>query len=137
MNDELYLEELKVLADLAVSVRVQCTSLDKPDDDSLSEYRGTDWLRVGSGFIHCVTVLGSKSDETCHCDNCDGKHNDKHWSFSVSTASNVVYNTEEAKATKVDLFYDDESCQHEGRMKTVRAVKVLDSAPELDINFAH
>ena len=33
----------------------------------------------------------------------------KYWTFDVETAAHVVYNTEEAKRTRVDLFYDDDS----------------------------
>ena len=35
-----------------------------------------------------------------------------------------MYNTEEAKSTRVDLFYDDDSCKYDGRMVTVAGLEV-------------
>ena len=39
----------------------------------------------------------------------------------MRTAHHVVYNTDEAKKTVVDLFYDDESFRKDGTMQSVQA----------------
>ena len=122
---------LKAFIDLTVRVRVQWTSPARPDEDDLSQYRGTDKLRLGSGFVRRVSE--PNCDEPCPCDQCDGKITKKYWKFTVQTARHVVFNTEEAKEAKVDLFYNDDHSHQDGRMKTVRAVKVVWATSNWDI----
>ena len=50
------------------------------------------------------------------------------------TVSHVVFNTEEAKATQVDLFYDDESSHLDGRMKSLWGFDAVNPDPERDFN---
>ena len=45
-----------------------------------------------------------------------------------------MYDTEEAKETQVDLFYDDERSPLNGRMETVRALRMSYSRPEGDLS---
>ncbi|GFS04760.1 hypothetical protein ElyMa_001183700 [Elysia marginata] len=113
---------LSMIVDRTVRLRVHCTSRDRPDGDCLSQYRGSDRLRLGTGFIYYMN--DPKCNQPCPCRECGGNVAKKFWTFSVITACHVVYNTEEAKETKVDLFYDDENCEQDGRMKTVWAVEV-------------
>ena len=113
-------------------VRVQRTSQLRPDSDELSAYRGTDRLRVGSGYM--VGFITPRVDgEPCPCGECDGKVMKQGWTFSILTASHVVFNTEEAKETRVDLFYDDEDCRLDGRMKTAWALEIEWSHPSKDV----
>ena len=110
------------IIDLTVKLRVKWVSPDRPDDDKFSNVRGTETSRMGTGFIRLV--LKPVSDEPCPCDKCNGEITRKFWRFWVQTAAHVVYNTEEAKSTRVDLFYDDDSCKIEGRMVTVTGLEV-------------
>ncbi|GFS02856.1 hypothetical protein ElyMa_006455200 [Elysia marginata] len=113
-------EEFRSIIDRTVRLRVQCTSLDRPDDDHFAKYRGTDKTRLATGYI-CY-VEEPKYNKPCFCLECRGKVVRKQWTLRVKTAHHVVYNTEEAKETKIDFFYDDDSCMRNGRMKTVRGV---------------
>ncbi|GFR85468.1 hypothetical protein ElyMa_006028800 [Elysia marginata] len=138
MNDELFCEELHVLADLVVRFRVQWTSVHRPDGDSYSEYRGTNRLRCGSGYVECSTLSGPKQGQPempgVTKSTVGGNIAKNYWTFMVSTASHVVYDTEEANYTKIDFFYDnDESCVLKGSMKTVRPIKVVQSSPKADV----
>ncbi|GFS07406.1 hypothetical protein ElyMa_004730300 [Elysia marginata] len=123
-------EVLRCLIDRTVRLRVYCTSIDRPDDDAMVEYRGTGITLVGTGFVRMVRK--PEYNRPCFCDNCHGIGTRKKWSFSVETCRHVVFNTEEAKRTKVDLFYDDASCKQDGRMKSVRAVEVVECRPDRD-----
>lgn len=60
------------------------------------------------------------------------KKTKKHWTFHVRTAHHVVYNTEEAKKTQIDLNFDDEDCENDGRMKSVWGVRVNGQTPKRD-----
>ncbi|GFS27906.1 hypothetical protein ElyMa_005316100 [Elysia marginata] len=121
---------LKNLIDLTVRLRVSCTSLHRPDDDDLAAHRGTGKLRTGTGFIYDVHDPDYNKPNLLN----EGLGNEtkKHWRFYVQTACHVVYNTEEAKETKVDLFYDENSCERDGRMKSVWGVRVINSTPGID-----
>ncbi|GFS25602.1 hypothetical protein ElyMa_003445500 [Elysia marginata] len=123
-------EEFRSLIDLTVRLKVRCTSLDRPDEDELAEYRGTGMLRVGTGCIWLCS--GPEYNKPCVCFKCAGKVAEKHWTFHVRTAQHVVYNSEEARKTKVDLFYDDSSCQRDGKMWSVMVVDKLSSPSEID-----
>ena len=108
---------------LTVRLRIYWTSPDRPDDDEFSNHRGTEIPRMGTGFIR--HVHDPVSDEPCPSDKCNGEITQKFWRFWVRTAAHVVYNTEEAKSTRVDLFYHDDSCKFNGRMGTVTGLRVV------------
>ncbi|GFS03703.1 hypothetical protein ElyMa_002893600 [Elysia marginata] len=124
-------EGLRSMIDLTVRLRVQCTSCDRPDDDELSDHRGTQRIRIASGFIDLVS--DPECNKPCSCHECDGRVIRKHWGVYVRTARHVVYNTEEAMKTKVDLFYDDESSKQDGMMKSVQASEIVMSDPNRDL----
>ena len=113
---------LSAYVDLTVRVRVQWTSRDRPDDDDLADFRGSDRFRLGTGFIR--ECSGPRREEPCPCRECDGKVAKEHWTFTVQTAWHVVYDTEEASKAKVDLFYDDQDSLPE-RVRTVWSVKAV------------
>ena len=119
------------MIDRTVRLRLYWTSPDRPDDDELSYHRGTVNPRMGTGFI--LRVFKPESDEPCPCDKCNGEITRKFWRFTVMTAAHVVYNTEEAKSTKVDLFYDDDSCKSDGRMVTVTGLEVVKIYHDRDV----
>ena len=115
-------DEIRSLIDLTVRVRVYWISPDRPDDDEFSNHRGTKIPRMGTGFIS--RAYDPVSDEPCPCDKCNGEITKKCSGFMVKTAHHVVYNTEEAKSTRVDLFYDDDSSKSDGRMVTLTGLEV-------------
>ena len=114
-------EWLNAAVDLTVRLRVNHASLGRPNND---EYRGLNKLRVGTGFITCVRC---EINKPCPCDMCDGSVVRKHWIFQIQTAQHVVYNTDEAKETKVDLFYDDEKSQQDGKVVSLWGKRVIRS----------
>ncbi|GFR77274.1 hypothetical protein ElyMa_005820800 [Elysia marginata] len=130
LHSEAQREVLQARVDLTVRLRVNWTSQDRQDDDEFSAVRGTKLRRFGTGCI--LDVSYPVDDEPCPCPECDEKIVRKHWAFPVLTARHVVYDTEEAKQTKVDLFYDDESCEQNGRMKTLWGLEVLKTSVESD-----
>ena len=117
-------EWLRLTGDLTVRLRVNYTSRSRPDGYPFSYLRGLGDLRLGTGFIWSVNSVSQGCNEPCPCDICDKQEVRKHWIFLVRTAQHVVYDTSEAKETKVDLFYDDERSQADGKMVTVQAVGV-------------
>ena len=123
-------QTLQVIIDRTVRLRVNKTSWERPDHDELSEHRGYDGPRVGTGFLWDVSE--TKVDQACPCEDCNGKVARVHWTFKVQTARHVVYNTEEARETIVDLFFDDETSDLDGRMKSVWALEVGWSNADLD-----
>ena len=94
------------------------------DGDPFSDVRGTNLPSLGTGCI--LAVDDPECDKPCPCAGCTGVIPRKFWIFGVRTAAHVVYNTEEAKSTKVDLFYDDDSCKLDGRILTVSRLKMVD-----------
>ena len=126
---------LEATVHLTVRIRVSHTSQDRPDDDRVSELRGSGFLRVGTGFIDYF--ITPQVNQPCPCLECGGTVVRKHWAFIVRTAQHVVYDTEEAKATLVDLFYDDETerSQQDGGVVTVPALDVVWASADRDVCF--
>ena len=122
-------EWFRVTADLTVKLRVGYTSQDRPDGYPFFGVKGTSIPHVGTGWIDRVD---SEINEPCPCDNCDGQEVRKYWRFRVQTARHVVYNTEEAKRTRVDLFYDDETSRQDGKVVSVWPLRVVGSSAEYD-----
>ena len=123
--------KLKTAIDLTVRIRIHWTSPARPDGYPLSGGRGTKTPRMGTGFI--VHVYRPVSTKPCPCFECNGEITRKFWRLEVRTAHHVVYNTEEAKSTRVDLFYDHDSCERDGRMKTLKGLAVVMIYPKKDI----
>ena len=126
---DLFREWVRAAADLTVRLRVGYTSQDRPDGDPLCGNRGKSIPRVGTGWISRVD---SEINEPCPCVYCDGQEVRKFWRFLVHTAQHVVYDTEEAKRTRVDLFYDDETSRQDGKVVSVWALRVGRSDTEYD-----
>ena len=124
-------DRLRAVIDLTVRLRVSWTSAERPDDYPFSNVRGTNRTRLGTGLIDSVS--DSVTDEPCPCVEYNREKTRKFWRFRVRTAAHVVYNTEEAKSTKVDLFYDDDSCKLDDRMATVTGLEEIHL--EIDICY--
>ena len=125
-------EWVRLTADLTVKLTVGYTSQDRPDGDPFFGVRGTSIPRVGTGLIWRVD---SEINEPCPCDNCDGQEVRKYWRFRVRTAQHVVYDTEEAKRTRLDLFYDDETSRQDGKVVSVWPLRVDRSSAEYDLCY--
>ncbi|GFR89557.1 hypothetical protein ElyMa_002545400 [Elysia marginata] len=123
-------EKFRSKIDRTVRLRVNCTSRARPDDDDMAEDRGTRKMRVGTGSVRRVEE--PEYNKPCVCPECLGNLARKQWRFRVKTAKHVVYNTEEAKKTKIDFFYDDDSCKRDGRMKSAWGVEVTKSGTDRD-----
>ncbi|GFO33057.1 hypothetical protein PoB_005956200 [Plakobranchus ocellatus] len=117
------LEYVKLVSALTVRLRVAFTSWGRPKGYSFHNYRGSDSLQVGSGFVQDVYP----GNGSCPCPQCEKSLTPaQEWiCMYIETACHVVYDTKEAEATKVDFFYDDESSQTSGRMKTVFALDTM------------
>lgn len=126
-------EALRCVIDLTVRLMICNVSTQRPDDDEFSEHRGTNIRRCATGYVERVdpAVL----DEPCPCSVCDGTVTDKkHWRFRVRTARHNVFDTDEAKNTRVDFFFDDESCDRDGRRKSAWGVEIVEFYSDRDIS---
>ncbi|GFR63805.1 hypothetical protein ElyMa_003615300 [Elysia marginata] len=112
-------------------MRVQWTSSKRPADDELFKHWGTSLLRLGTGFV--CSVNGPEKNLPCPCAECGGEKITNHWTFLIRTANHVVYNEEEAKATKVDFFFNIDSNESDGTMKTEFGLELDWSSPGRDI----
>ena len=128
-DGELHREWVRVTADLTVKLSVCYTSQDRPDGYAFCHCRGSSLPRVGTGFIYSVD---SEINKPCPCDKCNGQEVRKYWRFYVVTAKHVVYDTEEAKKTRLDLFYNDETSHQDGKVVSVPALRVVRSDDEYD-----
>ena len=126
---DLVRECFRVAADLTVKLSVCYTSQDRPDGYPFCQYRGSSLPHSGTGLIRRVD---SEINKPCPCDKCNGQEVRKFWRFEVVTAQHVVYDTEEAKKTRLDLFYDDETSHQEGKVVSVPALRVDWSNTEYD-----
>ena len=123
-------DRLRAAIDLTVRLRVNWASRGRPDHYPFPYLRGTERCRMGTGIIHIVE--DPVSDKPCPCCDCNETKTRKFWKFWVRTAHHVVYNIEEAKATSVDLFFDDESCETDGRMSVVPGLGGVVIDPDRD-----
>ena len=117
-------------ADLTVKLFVCYTSQDRPDGYPFCQYRGSSLPHSGTGLIYRVVSVINKP---CPCEKCNGQEVRKYWRFSVWTAKHVVYDTEEAKKTRLDLFYDDETSHQDGKVVSVPVLRVNWSDAEYDL----
>ncbi|GFR93605.1 hypothetical protein ElyMa_000897100 [Elysia marginata] len=119
LRDQQTFDTFKTIANLTVRLRVRYTSENRPNDDPISQYRSTDYLRTGSGLITAVDA----GQGTCnHCFECNSYGGQKFWWVYLRTARHVAYDNREAKATKVDLFCDDDISVRDGSMKSLQGV---------------
>ncbi|GFO24981.1 hypothetical protein PoB_005148600 [Plakobranchus ocellatus] len=117
------LKNVRTIAALTVRLRVFYTSYERPDGYSFSQHRGSDVLHTGSAWIGIIQHFTG----TCQCPECANSSSPfkNYYIIHIHTACHVVYNTEEAKSTKVDVFYDDEAAMAESRTKTLTGLSVI------------
>ena len=118
------LEYVKTISALTVMLRVGYTSWERPNYFAFSQHRGSDVQHTGSALVSEIT----EHDGPCQCSECDHSplqsRPQKWFEIHLETALHVIYNTEEAQASRVDFFYDDERAIAEGRKKTLWATEV-------------
>ncbi|GFO41621.1 hypothetical protein PoB_006812600 [Plakobranchus ocellatus] len=117
-----FFDEVKRFSDFVVRVKVGYTSEKRPKGYSFHKFKGTHILHTGSGLLfHIDTYEGNsvRPDVSTNEDNKDRPHQKWHI-VSLVTACHVVYNSEEAKETTVDFFYNDEDSKKDGRMKSLQ-----------------
>ena len=121
------LDCVKYVAVRTVKLRVGFVSPARPDGYAFSTFRGTCVPHFGTGRVSGIRS-GSGS---CPCHECFQSQSpcQTWYKVEVHTALHVVYNTEEAKATQVDFFYDDEHSDKDGRMRTIRGSDALSVSP--------
>ena len=101
-------DTVRHLADVTVRLHVSYVSHERPSGYPFDSYRGRTIQRFGSGWI--TDIREDRTGNTCPCAGCSStSERRERYCFHVRTACHVVYNTEEAKSTMVDLFYDDET----------------------------
>ncbi|GFN76987.1 hypothetical protein PoB_000349300 [Plakobranchus ocellatus] len=110
------------VAKCTARVRVHYTSRERPDDYTFAVARGTNIPHTGSGYVYRIRPGKDQSP----CPDCHGKRKSSWWKIYVRTACHVVFNTHEAKAAKVDLFFDDEKACEDGRIKTMLGMEVVE-----------
>ncbi|CAL1544354.1 unnamed protein product [Lymnaea stagnalis] len=109
------IQSVMALADLTVRVRCKYTSSSRPKVHQASGtvypfYRDrgrNNIIRTGTGRVWHVMML-ENSGEPCSCHRCEGTKT-RQGRITILTATHVVFNSSEARATSVDFFFDDES----------------------------
>ena len=126
------LARVRNLAASTVRIRVGYTSDERPKGYPFHSVRGSCLVHTGSGWVEDVHQQPSV---TCPCFECASRPlpHLQSYEIMVRTAAHVVYNSEEAKATQVDFFYDDERSMLEGRTKTIWGLDVVDNDANRDM----
>ncbi|RUS88244.1 hypothetical protein EGW08_004010 [Elysia chlorotica] len=113
-------------------LRVGFTSWGRPDHFAFAQHRGSDVLHTGSALV-CDIVERSGACCCSDCARCPTQARHQAWfEIHLETALHVIYDTEEARATRVDFFYDDDQAIAAGRRKTVWASEVKHIHSEAD-----
>lgn len=112
------LEYIFALSNLTVRLRVNYTSMERPDGYTFSQSRGLKIPHVGSGW---VDTIRNHSNKNCPCPECVNSSSPypQWFEIFVYTACHVVYNTEEANSTTVDFLFDDKEWATNGMMWSV------------------
>ncbi|GFR90294.1 hypothetical protein ElyMa_004300800 [Elysia marginata] len=109
------------------------TRYNSPDRPTSSTRGLKDGKRLGSGWVVKLEYLGQQSENPeckeslapeSHC-----------WAVIINTSTQLVYDSQEAKATQVELFYDDESSLEEGKVITLQGVEIEETDPTSHISL--
>ena len=112
---------LEYVMAMTVKLKVGYVSKSRADGYCFSKFRGTSVAHLGSGLVSTF----HRGKGPCLCPDCEhGTTPSYTWyEIRVRTARHVVYNSEEARATQVTLFYDEEESCTNGNSKTIWGVK--------------
>ena len=124
------LRYIQYVSAMTVRLKVGYTSPARPDGYPFYRFRDTVLPHSGSGLVWNIQLESGP----CRCSECE--HNTSPCQtccrIDVRTARHVIYNDEEARATQVNLFDDDEESRTDGRMKTLFGSKVIEIHDEGD-----
>ncbi|CAL1541916.1 unnamed protein product [Lymnaea stagnalis] len=118
LKDQEIVDFIRLFASLTVRVLVTKISNDRPKVFPLSdkpyplyEMKGTNCVRAGSGWVRRIAIFINNGDEPCPCAECirSGKPVMVWGRIEVPTANHLVFDSEEAKCTQVDLCLVDEA----------------------------
>ncbi|KAK3732139.1 hypothetical protein RRG08_026521 [Elysia crispata] len=101
---DLHLHYVRYISKRTVRLKVGYVSWGRPPGYTFAASRGEKRPHWGSGWINDVSYY----DGLCFCQKCADKPDPKigYCTVKVHTALHVVYDTEEAQNTEIDLFYD-------------------------------
>ncbi|XP_013064131.2 uncharacterized protein LOC106053186 [Biomphalaria glabrata] len=107
-QDVMIYKMIQYIGLITVKLNVSFTSNNRSNNDETAKFRGTTNIRLGSGFIMSVCKKEKSLGKKCPCKECLESNNPKEqWAeILVLTAKHVVFDTEEVKHTKCELFYD-------------------------------
>ena len=131
-------DRVMMVANRTVRLTVRYTSMKRPDGYPFSSVRGTKIPHTGTGFI---SPFGARRDYTAGSFLIPISSNTyelqlnltlESYVISVTTARHVVFDEEEAEATQIDFFYDDENSEFNGKMKTTQGLDIRSFIPSKD-----
>ncbi|GFR97972.1 hypothetical protein ElyMa_001006800 [Elysia marginata] len=131
------LDFITAVSALTVRLRVDVVSHKRPKGYAFAENRGSRVPHVGSGLVRRASV----GQGPCPCRTCSGTQNSspssspKWFEISVGSACHVLYNSEEALATRVDFFYDHEHSRKDGQLKSAKGFQVTEKDRKSDVCF--
>ena len=128
------LEFIKAVSALTVRIRVNLVSWKRPKGYAFSENRGSRVPHVGFGLVMDVSL----GEGPCPCPTCGRSERSSPtpqpwYKVRIDSACHVLYNSQEALATKVDFFYDSQKSRDEGRVKTISAHEVIEKNKKSDV----
>ncbi|GFR59151.1 hypothetical protein ElyMa_003495400 [Elysia marginata] len=112
-----------------VQLEVCYVSMGRPHGYIFWKWKGKSPTHHGTGWLYSV----AKGDGPCPCDKCSessslSESQFSWWSVDICTACHVIYDTDEAKCTKVNFFYDDEN----SKGITLQGAEVISRSPQSD-----
>ena len=128
------LDFIKVYVARTVQLKICYTSTGRPHDYIFYKFRGKHFpIHHGTGLLYNV----EKRVGWCPCERCLKKSDVAApgviwWAVDLVTACHVLYDSEEAKATEVNFFFDELNSFEQGKVKTIQGAQVLNRSPESD-----
>lgn len=118
------LDYVRTIANLTVMLRVNYVSEDRPNHFAFSHSRGLRALHIGTALV-CDVMEHSGPCKCVECAKSPCPSSDQRWyEIHMETALHVLFNTEEARHTRVDFFYDSDTSHVDGKQKTIWATEV-------------
>ncbi|KAH9505451.1 hypothetical protein Btru_057332 [Bulinus truncatus] len=139
-----FVECVKAVSEFSVRILVRHTSKNRPElypgtqePYPFSHYKGTDHLRLGSGWVDGVGMkFLPEHQRRCPCHQCRTSDEPSYtWGqFWVHTALHVVYNRDEAQHAECQLFYggveEEEGSPPHARVYALDGVEIVGSCAE-------
>ncbi|GFO10999.1 hypothetical protein PoB_003750400 [Plakobranchus ocellatus] len=136
------LDLIQLQAQLTVRLQSSYISLCRKQGDPFFQFRGSNISRSATGWVS--NVIQDKDGRKCPCSDCTSLFTTEcYYIIHVQTACHVVFNEDEAKATRVDVFYDtdieDDFCtngdskRHNRRPCQLECVDIVNVDSVMDI----